>query len=168
MPLSPPISTSLMHCQLQLPQTHPPWGHTPVDTCVRQGDITGTEKPVMLGKTILQQPVHTETWKPEEGGGTLQLMTLCHRDPGVHGFCVAIEGGSWLVEECEVSADFFFISLILFIMRIAIPSKGCRVACTNTRHIGGGGESDMDDSDEVVDDVHHFLFCNITHTHRDT
>ena len=29
-------------------------------------------------------------------------MTLCYKDPGVHGFCVAIEGGSWLVQECEV------------------------------------------------------------------
>ena len=68
-----------------------------------QGDITGTEKPVLRGKTVLQQPVDVETWKPEEGGGgALELMTLCHKDPGVHSFCVAIEGGTWLVQECEV------------------------------------------------------------------
>jgi len=60
---------------------------------------------VLRGKTVLQQPVDIETWKPEEGGGgALELMTLCHKDLGVHGFCVAIEGGTWLVQECEVGA----------------------------------------------------------------
>ena len=40
----------------------------------------------------------------------MELMTLCYKDPGVHGFCVAIEGGSWLVQECEV---FFLVSYFL-------------------------------------------------------
>jgi hypothetical protein len=68
-----------------------------------QGDITGTDKPVLRGKLVLQQAVHCETWKPEEGGGAVELMTLSYRDlSGVHGFCLAIEGGCWLVQECEV------------------------------------------------------------------
>ena len=68
-----------------------------------QGDITGTDKPVLRGKMVLQQAVHCETWKPEEGGGAVELMTLSYRDlSGVHGFCLAIEGGCWLVQECEV------------------------------------------------------------------
>ena len=71
---------------------------------VSQGDVTGSEKPVVRGKTVLQQPVHPETWNAEEGGGALELMTLCWKDADVHGFCIAIEGGSWLVEECEVPA----------------------------------------------------------------
>ena len=58
---------------------------------------------MVRGKIVLQQPVHLETWKPEQGGGALELMTLCHKDGGVHGFCVAIEGGAWLVQECEVT-----------------------------------------------------------------
>jgi hypothetical protein len=31
-----------------------------------QGDITGTDKPLLRGKMVLQQPVDIETWKPEE------------------------------------------------------------------------------------------------------
>lgn len=93
---------------------------SPIDAMMRQGDITGTEKPVLQGKTVLQPPVHTETWKPEEGGGALQLMTLCHKDRGVHGFCVAIEGGSWLVEECEVLV---FLSWILRVSSATRPRR---------------------------------------------
>ena len=67
-----------------------------------QGDITGTDKPVLHGKIVLQQPVDVETWKPQEGGGFLELMTMSFKDVGVHGFCLAIEGGCWLVQECEI------------------------------------------------------------------
>jgi hypothetical protein len=81
-----------------------------------QGDITGTDKPVLRGKMVLQQAVHCETWKPEEGGGAVELMTLSYRDlSGVHGFCLAIEGGCWLVQECEV---LLFPPLFLFFFTV--------------------------------------------------
>eukprot|EP00960_Hanusia_phi_P072965 767912-Hanusia_phi.AAC.6 len=67
-----------------------------------QGDLAGSEKPLLKGKIVLQQPVDIETWKPEEGGGTLQLMRIWYQEPTIHDFCLFVEGGAWLVEECEI------------------------------------------------------------------
>ena len=69
----------------------------------KQLELHGMQGASLSGMLILQQPVDVETWRPVSGGGLVDGLMLSHKDPeGMHGYCVAVEGGRWVIEDCQV------------------------------------------------------------------
>ena len=69
----------------------------------KQLELHGLHGSSLSGMLILQQPVDVETWRPVSGGGLVDGLILQHKDlEGIHGYCVAVEGGRWVIEDCQI------------------------------------------------------------------
>jgi hypothetical protein len=69
----------------------------------KQLELHGLQGASLSGMIILQQPVDVETWRPVSGGGLVDGLILSHKDlEGLHGYCVAVEGGRWVIEDCQI------------------------------------------------------------------
>lgn len=68
----------------------------------KQLTVVGEPGAEVHGVTVLEETRNISCWRPVPGGGRLEGIRFEFRDDGMHGVCVAVEGGDWEIDSCEV------------------------------------------------------------------